>query len=265
MRARELSIAAGAIPSSCARRSVVNLSTSSRLTTIHTCFCRILGECLVSNTFWKSLPRGWSSRVACFYSRPTGYRPHRIHGGGSQLPEGNPRRNPDAHRLDRRRRRSPEVAVDRLIHRKRDLRSPRLPEERRQAIHGAAAVPGVPHEASQPRGHVQQFNPDCVRSEVGEPIHRAVGELSSNLGGALRCSSKGTHLCSREGTHPAITTFPRRRRCLSTRAGYGAAHARAGGESSAHVVVSHVAAPLPLPASLCVMRIDLAPTLATAS
>ena len=36
----------------------------------------------------------------------------------------------------------------------------------------------------------------------------------------LRCSSKGTHLCSREGTHPAITTFPRRRRCLSTRAGY---------------------------------------------
>ena len=61
----------------------------------------------------------------------------------------------------------------------------------------------------------------------------------------LRCSPKRTHLRSREGTHPAITTFPRRRRCLSTRAGYGAAHARAGGESSAQVVASHVAAPLP--------------------
>ena len=38
---------------------------------------------------------------------------------------------------------------------------------------------------------------------------------------APRCegSPKGTHLRSREGTHPAITIFPRRRRCLSPRAG----------------------------------------------
>ncbi len=93
----------------------------------------------------------------CLCSRPTGRILHRIHSGGSQLPERNPCRHPDAHRLDRRRRRSPEIAVDRLVHRQRDLRSPWLPEERRQATHGAAAVPGAPQEACHPRRNVQQI------------------------------------------------------------------------------------------------------------
>ena len=61
---------------------------------------------------------------------------------------------------------------------------------------------------------------------VGEALaqrasyQRARGEDPGPTARELRCSSKGTHLCSREGTHLAITTFPRRRRCLSTRAGY---------------------------------------------
>ena len=81
-------------------------------------------------------------------------RPHRQ--PQPPTPPAPPRRHPNAHRGDRRGRRSREIAVDRLVHFRRDVRSTWLSEAHRQVTHAAETPSHVsPQEAGQPQWNVQ--------------------------------------------------------------------------------------------------------------